>query len=192
MLHAKLQIFHFRFSHFIKVIWLSLLLTSGCIRLERISTDTPTPVPPTFIQSTQVPAATSTPDYGWEDVSYLVDSICFEAALNIAGQVFKITDTYTLEALYTRIDRSKICDDAVKHINFEFSNGETIVGLWSAGTGCNARHDVQSVYRDDTQQQETIQLRFITEGDCPYELLQPFWIALPRTTGFTIQLEVEK
>jgi hypothetical protein len=190
MLLKKLRIFHFSFRSFIKLIWLGLLLTSGCIRLERI-TDTPSPTQPTIVESTQIISATSTPDYGWKDVSHLMEGVCFEAAMNVAGQVFKIADANGLAAFYSQIDRDHICEDLISPMTYLFNNNEVIVGLWSAGTGCTAEYVVQSVQRDDAQRQETIHLQFITKGDCPYELLQPFWVAIPQAASFNIQLEVQ-
>ncbi len=191
MLLKKSQDFRFIFRQFIKVIWLGLLLTSGCIRLERISTATPVLVEPTVVQSTPAIAPTSTPDYGWKDVSYLMETVCFEAAMHVAGQVFKIADTNALNTFYMQLDRDQGCEDPINTMTYPFNDGEVIIGLWSAGMGCNARHEVHNVTRDDTKRQETIQLQFIIEGECPYELLQPFWIALPQSAGFNIQIEVQ-
>ena len=184
------RILQFTFRQLLKIIWLGLLLTAGCIRLERISTATPLPVNISTVQPT-IPLATNTPDYGWTDVNYLMDGICFEAALNAAGQVFKIGDAATLEAFYTQIDSSQLCEDPVNHMTYPYNNGEVIMGLWSKGMGCSARYTIQNIQRDDIQKQEAIQLQFITEGDCPYELVQPFWIALPQSEGYSIQLDVQ-
>jgi hypothetical protein len=191
MLLKKLRIFHFSFRSFIKMIWLALLLTSGCIRLERISTDTPSPVQPTIVETTQIISATSKPDYGWKDVSNLMEGVCFEAAMKVAGQVFKISDANALATFYAQINRDQACEDPVTPMTYPFSDGEMIVGLWSAGRGCTAQHIVQAIQRDDIQQQETIHLQFVTEGDCPYELLQPFWIAIPQSAGFNVQVDVQ-
>jgi hypothetical protein len=179
------------FHQLIKVVWLGLLLTSGCIRLERISTDTPAPPQAPIAQATSGILVTATPDYGWRDVNYLMEDVCFEAALNSAGQVFKIPDQNALNAFYTQIDRNKVCEDDINPVNYAFNADEMIVGLWSSGTGCNARHEVPIVRRDDAQKREAIQLQFITEGDCPYELLQPFWIALPHSADYDVQIAVQ-
>ncbi len=117
--------------------------------------------------------------------------MCFEAGLDAAGQVFKIPNANALDKFYTQVDHSQLCEDPVNRMSYPFSEGEIIVGLWSSGTGCNARHVVQNVQRDDAQKQEAIQLQFITEGDCPYELVQPFWIALPQSADFNIQIAVQ-
>lgn len=166
-------------------------MTSGCIRLERISTDTPSPVQPTIVQSTQVIAPTSTPDYGWKDASFLVEGVCFEAALKVAGQIFTIPDANALARFYSQIDRNHACEDPVVPISYPFNEGDVIVGLWSAGTGCTAQHLVQGVQRDDIQRQETIHLQLMTAGECPYELLQPFWIVIPQSAGFIIQVDIQ-
>ncbi len=112
--------------------------------------------------------------------------------MHVAGQVFKIADVKALNTFYTQLERNQPCEDPLNHITYPFNNAEVIVGLWSAGIGCNARYEVQNVQRDDTQRQETIQLQLIIEGDCPYELLQPFWIAIPQSVGYNIQIEVQE
>ncbi len=191
MLLRKLQKIQFRFTHFIKFFWLGCLLASGCIRLERISTETPSPIVPPTVQATAAIQAADTPDYGWKDVSYLMADVCFEAIADITGKVITIRDANELEVFYNRIDRSQTCEEPIKHISYPFNNGETLVGLWNAGVGCGAHHTVQSVQRDDALRQETIQLQFVIEGDCPYELLQGFWIAIPQSSGFNIQVVVQ-
>ncbi|MBA3869940.1 MAG: hypothetical protein H0X30_12405 [Anaerolineae bacterium] len=165
---------------------------SGCIRLEPIPTATPPAVQMPTIQPTPINIVTATPDYGWTDVSSIMEGVCFEAALNTAGRVFSISNATALDAFYSQIDQSQLCEDPVIRVDYPFNNGEIIVGLWSSGTGCTARHDVQSVRRDDAQKQEAIQLQFVTEGDCPYDLVQPFWIALPQSIGFNIQIDVQR
>jgi hypothetical protein len=176
------------FHQFCKVAWIGLLLTSSCIRLERINTETPTavevPTAPSIL-------ATPTPNYGWTDVNNLMDSVCFEAALDAAGRVFRIANANALEAFYSQVDHSQLCEDPVNRAAYPFNDNDMIVGLWSSGTGCTARHEVQIVRRDDAQKQEAIQLQFITEGDCPYELVQPFWIAIPQSANFNVQIEVQ-
>jgi len=172
-------------------VWLGLLLTSGCIRLERIGTATPHSVQEATTQPTSAVLVTSTPDYGWKDVNYLVEDVCFEAALDAQGQVFKIIDQNALNAFYMQIDHNQVCEDAIGPLVYPFNDGDVVVGLWNSGTGCTARHEVQSVKRDNVQKQEAIQLRFVTEGDCPYELVQPFWIAVPQSADYTIRIEVQ-
>jgi hypothetical protein len=191
MLLRKLQKIQSGFTRLIKIVWLGCLLASGCIRLERISTETPSPVAVPTAQATISIQEVSTPDYGWEDVSYLMSDVCFEAITDIAGKVITIRDANALEAFYNQIDRNQACEQPVRHMSYPFNNGEMLVGLWSSGIGCGAHHVVQGVQRDDAQRQETIQLELVIEGDCPYELLQGFWIAIPQSTGFNTQIVVQ-
>ena len=136
--------------------------------------------------------APPTPNFGWVDVNYLMEGVCFEAAVNAAGQVIRIPNANALDAFYTQIDRSQLCEDSVARVSYPFNEGEIIVGLWSSGMGCTARYVMQNVQRDDAQKQEAIQLQFVTEGDCPYELVEPFWIALPQSADFNVQIAVQK
>jgi hypothetical protein len=188
MLVRKKQNLSLIFRQFCKLVWLAILLTSGCIRLEPINTDTPTVVE---VSTEQSALASPTPNFGWTEVNDLMEGVCFEAALNAAGQVFRIPNANALDEFYSQIDRSQLCEDPVNRVAYPFNDNEMIVGLWSSGMGCTARHEVQNVQRDDAQKQEAIQLQFTTEGDCPYELVQPFWIALPQSADFNVQIEVQ-
>src|SRR5689334_1194336 len=97
ILVRKIPNLSLNFHQFCKLAWLGLLLTSGCIRLERISTTTPSAEEMSTAQVPLAASATSTPDYGWEDVSNLMDSVCFEYAESVAGQVFKISNAAALD-----------------------------------------------------------------------------------------------
>ena len=104
---------------------------------------------------------------------------------------FKLNNQNVLNGFYTQIDRNKVCEDDINSMAYPFNDGEMIVGIWSSGMGCSARHEVLNVQRDDAQKQEAIQLQFVTEGDCPYELVQPFWIALPQSADYDVQIAVQ-
>lgn len=176
------------FYQYIKIVWLGLLLTSGCIRLERVSTAIPATIEGTPISTPLM----DTLNYGWVDVNYLMEGVCFEAALSMADEVLIIPDARSLDAFYTQIERSQLCEDSVNRGVYAFNEGDMIVGVWSSGTGCTSRYVVQKVQRDDAQKQEAIQLQFVTEGDCPYELVEPFWIALPQSANYNLQIEVQR
>jgi len=180
------------FHQFRKGAWLGLLLISGCMLRQDINTVTPIAQPATTTQPSTAIVVTNTPDYGWKDVNNLMAGVCFESALDAAGRVFKITSASALDAFYAQVDHSQLCEDPVERLTFPFNEDDVMMGLWSSGTGCTARYEVQNVQRDNAQKQEAIQLRFVAEGDCPYELVEPFWIALPQSADFTIQINVQK
>jgi|FLYN01.1.fsa_nt_gi hypothetical protein len=135
---------------------------------------------------------TRTPSpYPWTDENATLSGICFEAALDAAGQLFVLRNAANLIEFYDLADNSRFCRRPVRRYPFDFSNGRVLAGLWSYGRGCTARHDVLDVQRDDAAKTLTIRLRFVAEGDCNYELVQPFWIGLDGVQGYEIEVEVE-
>lgn len=157
------------------------LLASGCFT-RLIPPDAPLDAPATPTQQTQTPTAIPTtpagltlPD-GWTDETATVRGICFEAALDAAGRVFVIRDAEQHIQFYSLADNSGLCRRPVERLPFDFSGGRVLAGVWSAGTGCTARHEVIESRRDAGEHRLT--LRFITEGDCPYELVRPFWVGV--------------
>ena len=119
-----------------------------------------------------------------------MSGICFEAALDAAGKVFVLRDSRAHIQFYDLADNSQLCRHPVTRNVFEFSSGRILAGLWSYGKGCTAHHDVLAVNRDDAARTLTIQLRFVTEGTCDYELLRPFWIGLDGVSDYQIQINV--
>lgn len=111
----------------------------------------------------------------WVDVNWLMDGVCFESAFDAAEQVFSIRNEDDLSTFYDLVDNSDLCRRPIERQNFDFSDGKIVAGLWSFGNGCTARHDVLDVIQENSA--VTFQIRFTTEGDCPYELIRPFWVA---------------
>ncbi len=137
------------------------------------------------------PAVPATAAPLWEDASAVMTGICFEAAFDAAGQVFVLRSAEALNEFYDLADHSELCRQPVGRTDFDFSTGRVLAGLWSTGVGCTAQHEVLATERDEVQQTITLRLRFITAGDCPYELVRPFWVALPDAQGYEINLIVE-
>ncbi|MBZ0283920.1 MAG: hypothetical protein K8L97_24490 [Anaerolineae bacterium] len=122
----------------------------------------------------------------WEDASMVMQGICFESALDAAEQVFVLRDEAALIAFYDAADNSQLCRQPVTRNPFDFNGGRLLVGLWSHGQGCTARHEVLGIERDDTNRTISIDLRFITEGDCNYELVRGFWAAFAGVADYQI------
>lgn len=146
---------------------------------------------PSSLQIT-VTAASPNSNYPWKDSSTSMSGICFEAALYSADQVFVIRDAGQHIQFYDHIDATRLCRRPVTRYPFDFSNGHILAGLWSAGRGCRARHDIQGVERDDTTKQMVIRLKFIGEGACDYELVRPFWIDLEGVSGYTVEIVMSR
>jgi hypothetical protein len=116
--------------------------------------------------------------------------ICFEAAADAAGQVFVLRSTEDLIRFYDLADNSQLCRRPVERVSFDFGDGQVLAGVWSRGTGCTAAHEVVSMTRDRARQQITIDLRFVTEGTCPYDLVQPYWVALDDAADYVVTITV--
>ena len=167
------------------LIALCLLLLTGCY----LSGDLPPTLP---ILSTPEPptAAPTLPAAYLHDAAETMRGICFEAAYDAAGQVFVLRSSGDYIAFYDLADHSELCSRPVERVPFDFCNGSMLAGLWSAGTGCTAHHDIQSVSRDDAARSITIDVQFSTDGDCPYELVRPFWLALDGVPDYAIDIRV--
>lgn len=131
---------------------------------------------------------------GWVEAMDVMRGICFESAQGAAFDeaVFVLRSEADLTRLFDLSDNSGLCRRPVERVPFDFSGGLTLVGLWSDGFGCTARHDLVDVERDEAAQTLAIRLRFITEGDCPYELVRPWWVAIPDLDGVTVTVTVEE
>ncbi len=120
-----------------------------------------------------------------------MSGVCFEAALDAADRTITLRNAAAHIAFYDSIDDRNLCRLPVTRGSFEFTGGRVLAGLWSSGRGCTAHHEVLDYTRDDTARIFTLRLRFITQGDCDYELLRPFWIALPGAGDYEIQILLE-
>lgn len=132
---------------------------------------------------------TKTPDL-WRYASLVVDGICFEAAQQYAGRLYVIRNIEQLSQFYNQVDSSQLCRHAITQYPFTFDNGQVLAGMWSAGNGCTALHEIVQFVRNDATRKITIVLRFTTEGQCDYELVRPFWMAIDRAQDYQIDIEV--
>lgn len=139
-------------------------------------------LPPTVAPSTSTPP--------WTDASRVFDGVCFEAAQAISGQVFVLRNAQDHIQFYDRIDQSGLCRRAITRHPFEFGNGQILAGLWSAGHGCKAHHQLIAYQQDDANQRLIIVVRFITEGTCNYQLLRAYWIGVDGLAGYDVQIVV--
>lgn len=137
------------------------------------------------------PALPSPPPLPWADENAVMGGICFEAAQDAAGQVFVLRSAEEHIRLYALADNSGLCRRPVERRPFDFEGGRVLAGLWSVGAGCTARHDLLSFDRDDQARAIHIRLALVVEGDCPYELVRPFWIGLDAAQDHAITIEVE-
>jgi hypothetical protein len=175
------------------------LILAGCSR-DFPPTPTPTATPlipatPTAFASAEVvalPTPTPTPlPYPWTDESAVMSGVCFESANDAAGRTFVLHSADELANFFQLADNSRLCRQPVTRHDFDFSGGRILAGIWSRGTGCTARHEVENVRRDDTARTLFIFLKLVTEGDCTYELVRPFWIGLTNVSNYEVQFTVD-
>lgn len=124
------------------------------------------------------------------DATGVMNGICFESANDAAGRVFVLPDVAALNEFFDLADNSRLCRQPVQRGHFDLSDGRVLVGLWSRGIGCTAIHRVDNVIRDETAQTLAINLTLIVEGDCNYELVRPFWVAVEGAAGYEVSVEV--
>jgi hypothetical protein len=145
-----------------------------------------TPIP------TETPAApTFTPVPFWQDHITIMNGICFESAYDAREQVFTFRSDAELANFYNLADNSQLCRQPVGRGTFDFAEGRALAGLWSYGIGCTAHHEFVSFNRDDPNRAIDVVVRFVTDGECSYELIRPFWIGLDNAAGYQISIRVE-
>lgn len=131
--------------------------------------------------------ATSEPAQ-WHDENEHVAGVCFEAAWDAAGRVYIIRTAEEHIRFYDLADNSRLCRRPVERVPRDFSTGYVITGFWSRGVGCRARHEVTGYFRNNDTRTILMSVRFVTEGDCGYELVRPFWVGFENAAGHEITL----
>jgi hypothetical protein len=139
-------------------------------------------------QPVEVPPPAAEQPVRVTDVAVLLEGICFEAAHALSGQAFILTSQEQLNGLYNQIDGSELCRRPIARHTFDFA-GHTVVGTWTySPQGCTARHDLVRLRRNDENRVLNLRYRFIVEGDCPYELIRPLWIAVENPDSYNVRL----
>ena len=132
------------------------------------------------IAPASIPIETNTPDpnrpFGFQDENAVMSGICFEAAEDAAGNLFVVRTALEHIHFYNLADNAELCRRPVERNPFDFEQGRVLLGLWDSGRGCTAKHDLLNILEENNT--ITIYLDFETEGDCPYDLIRPFWISL--------------
>jgi hypothetical protein len=131
---------------------------------------------------------TSTGPYS--NATSLLDGVCFEYLYAMNGQTWVWITPGELAAFYDQVDASKLCPDPVERAAFDF-DGQMLAGAVSVSTGCDAAHRVVNLAQDDGTRTQILSLQFQVEGNCPYELVQPFLVAVPQPpAGYTLRVVV--
>ena len=126
------------------------------------------------------------------DANSVMGGICFASAQDAAGKHFVLRSQQELSHFYNLADNSQLCREPVERRPFDFSDGRVLTGLWSRARGCKAQHVVlpSSRVHNNGAALFELRLRLITEGDCDYELVQPWWMALDDARDMKIDIQV--
>lgn len=178
--------------HRVFVILISLIgLITGCTSIDSVTpvilNSESSPLPPV---SDQALNGSTLLMGGLMDVMLVHSGICFEAAYDARDQLFIMRNAEEHIRFYDLADNSELCRRPVTRNPFDFSSGQVLAGLWSYGFGCTAEHEVIAVDRDDAARRVTITAQFLTEGDCPFELLRPFWVGVPSAMDYEININI--
>ncbi len=149
------------------------------------------PVLPTFTAqppSAIPPLGASTG--GLADAASLLDGVCFEYLHGLSGATLVWTTADEQRAFYDAADASGLCVSPAARSALDFS-AQIVVGTVSAVTGCDAAHHLVALEQDDAARRVTLRLALEVRPGCPYELVEPFLVALPRPpAGYTVEVEV--
>lgn len=173
---------------FVVIFPLAVLLLGCQPAIEQTAVPT-NPVVPDSVPTLDAVLVTSIPTlspYPWVDASAVMNGICFESAFDAAGRTFVIRSAEDHIAFYDAADSSQLCRRPVVRNPFEFSDGRILAGGWSKGRGCTAQHEILGFQQDDANQRLLVDVRFVTEGDCNYELVRGFWIGIADMPGYEI------
>ncbi len=147
-------------------------------------TATPSPLPTaTVLPPTE--SFTATPGLPFDDAGPLFAGLCFKFLQTLSGQTLVLDTPDDLNALYDRVDQSKLCRDPAARQSFDFS-ARQIVGTVLTGQGCTLDISYLGDHLDDTTHQRIVLLSAVIGGDCEYDLVRPLWLAIERPPeGYT-------
>jgi len=148
-------------------------------------------ITPDLLTPTLLPTLTPFP-FGLEEAVSVMSGICFESANDAVDQVFVMRNADEHIHFYDLAENYGLCRRPIIRNPFDFSNGRILAGIWTAGAGCVADHEILEYQRDDAKKVLGIRLKFTTTGDCPYELVRPFWVAIDNASDYQVFIDVER
>jgi hypothetical protein len=177
------------------IYWLFLLVLSAvsCNLPTSLPTANPTLFPsPTstsvVVTASLQPAPAATLPF--PDASSILPGVCFSFLESLDGQTVVLDSPRDLAAFYDQVDKSQRCRDLVERQQFDFSNRQ-IVGTVITGMACTVDVRYESTEQDDQAHQRTLVFRAALNGDCPYQLVHPLWLAVERPLpGYTTQVRI--
>src|SRR5579859_7782424 len=140
------------------------------------ATSTETSGPTRTPYPTRIPAPTETPlptlDMPYDDVSGLLQGVCFKYLASLDGQVLAFNSTGDLAGFFDSANQSKKCPELIARPPFDFSSKQ-IVGTVITAQGCGLILRYVRTDQDDTKRQRTLDFQATPAGNCPYILVEP-------------------
>ncbi|MCL4239572.1 MAG: hypothetical protein KJ047_15150 [Anaerolineae bacterium] len=148
-------------------------------------------VPPTFTpEPTSTSAQLGVSTGGLPDAAGLLDGVCFEYLYGLGGATLVWNTADEQRAFYDAADASGVCASPAARPAFDFS-AQIVAGTVSAIAGCDAAHHLVALEHDDAARRVTLRLALEVRAGCPYELVEPFLVALPRPpAGYAVEVAV--
>jgi hypothetical protein len=147
---------------------------------------TPSAAPSPTVEVTEQP--TQLPNVPYDDAGSVLAGLCFSFLQSLAEHTLVLDSAADLAKLYDAVDTSKQCRGAVERKSFDFS-ARQIVGFVAVGTGCGLDLIYDHTELDESAHQRIIVFRSRIDGDCPYDLVHPLWLAVERQ-GYATQIRV--
>jgi hypothetical protein len=154
----------------------------------------PTPAPSPTPSATSIPTVEVTeqparlPGLPYDDAGSVLAGLCFSFLQSLADHTLVLDSPADLAKLYDAVDASKQCRGAVERKSFDFSTRQ-IVGFMAVGTGCSLDLIYDHTELDESTHQRIILFHSRIDGDCPYDLVRPLWLAVERQ-GYTTQIRI--
>ena len=171
--------------------WTKLLLAGAVFAVFMLYTERDRPAPP--LLTPDAPAAIpplQASTGGQDDATRLLAGTCFEYLHSLGEATLVWMDAGGQSAFYDAADASGLCAGPVARPGFDFS-AHIVAGAVGAATGCDAAHHFVSLVQNDGARTLMLRLALEVRPGCPYELVEPFLVAVPRPpAGYAIEVVV--
>ncbi len=133
-------------------------------------TPRPTPLHPISLMTDTAP---------YDNRASLLNDVCFAYLATQTKEGWKWTTDADLSAFFARVNASELCSNPVPTPEFDFTE-YVLVGAVKSAEGCDAAHRILDTLQDETAGPITVHVELVIQTGCPYELIEPLLIAVPR------------
>lgn len=154
-----------------------------------LPTHTALKVPPTPRPTPRRPISLTTDTGPYDNMASLLSGVCFDYLAAHADEGWQWIIAADLSAFFADVNASEICPDPVPTPEFDFTE-HVLVGAVKSTEGCDAAHRVLDTQQNEAAGTITLHVELVIQTGCPYELIEPLLIAVPRAwSSQSIHLE---